>query len=401
MSNFSKKAIFLGGLTAIIIVVFVAGIYLGYNERPEAKKIMGLLGKDAPPQLAQFDFGPFWKTWNVIETKYVAPNEINRQQMIWGAIQGLAASLGDPYSVFFPPQEAELFQTSVRGDFEGVGMEIGIKDKVLTVIAPLKNSPAAKAGIKAGDKIIKINDTLTADLTIEKAVTMIRGQKGTKVRLSVMRDDSSDPLTFELLRDIVEIPVLDAEKKPDGVFVITLYNFSARSADEFRAALREMVASGGSRLILDLRGNPGGYLESAVDIASWFLPTGKVVTKEKLNMGEGDVFRSKGYNIFNKLPMVILIDKGSASASEILAGALQEYGVAKLVGEQSYGKGSVQQLFDITDKSSLKLTIAQWLTPNGKSISKEGLKPDIEIKLTEKDKTDKQMEKAIEVVKSL
>ncbi len=401
MSNFSKKAVFLGGLTAIIIAVFVAGIYLGYNERPEAKKIMGLLGKDTPPQLAQFDFGSFWKAWNVIETKYVAPNEINRQQMIWGAIQGLAASLGDPYSVFFPPQEAELFQTSVRGDFEGVGMEIGIKDKVLTVIAPLKNSPAAKAGIKAGDKIIKINDTLTADLTVEKAVAMIRGPKGTKVKLSIMRGDSSDPLTFELLRDVVEIPVLDTEKKPDGVFVITLYNFSARSADEFRGALREMVASGDSRLILDLRGNPGGYLESAVDIASWFLPTGKVVTKEKLNMGEGDVFRSKGYNIFNKLSMIILIDKGSASASEILAGALQEYGIAKLVGEQSYGKGSVQQLFDITDKSSLKLTIAQWLTPNGKSISKEGLKPDIEIKLTEKDKTDKQMEKAIEVVKSL
>ncbi len=401
MSNFSKKAVFLGGLTAIIIAVFVFGIYLGYNERPEAKKIMGLLGKDTPPQLAQFDFGSFWKAWNVIETRYVALNEVNRQEMIWGAIHGLVGSLGDPYSVFFPPQEAEIFQTSVRGDFEGVGMEIGIKNKILTVIAPLKNSPASKAGIKAGDKIIKINDILTTDLTVEKAVTMIRGQKGTKVNLSVMRDGSSEPLAFELTRDVVEIPVLDTDKRSDGIFVITLYNFSARSSDEFRGALREMVKSGSSRLVVDLRGNPGGYLESAVDIASWFLPAGKAVTKEKLNIGEGDVFRSKGYNIFNKLPMVILIDKGSASASEILAGALQEYGIAKLVGEQSYGKGSVQQLFDITDKSSLKLTIAQWLTPNGKSISKEGLKPDIEVKLTEKDKTDKQMEKAIEVVKSL
>ncbi len=401
MSNFIKKAIFLGGFAAIVLAVFVAGIYLGYYERPEAEKITGLLGKDTPPQLAQFDFEPFWKAWNIIETKYVAQDEINRQEMIWGAIQGLAGSLGDPYSVFFPPQEAELFETSVRGDFEGVGMEIGIRDKVLTVIAPIKNSPAAKAGIKAGDKIIKINDTLTSDLTIEKAVSMIRGERGTKVALSIMRDDSLEPMAFELTRDVVEIPVLDTEKQSDGIFVIKLYNFSARSADEFRGALREMVESGSSRLILDLRGNTGGYLESAVDIASWFLPSGKVVTKEKLNLGEGDVFRSKGYNIFNKLPMVILIDKGSASASEILAGALQEYGIAKLVGEQSYGKGSVQQLFDITDKSSLKLTIAQWLTPNGKSISKEGLKPDAEVKLTEKDKTDKQMEKAVELVKSL
>ncbi|MDO8555457.1 MAG: S41 family peptidase [bacterium] len=399
MSDFFKKSIFLGGLTAIIAAVFVGGVYLGYNQRPEVNKITELFNKETPSQQSQVDFEPFWKTWNLIDSYYVSKGDVDKQKFVWGAIQGLVASLDDPYSVFLPPQEAEMFQSSVRGDFEGVGMEIGIKDKILTVISALKNTPAERAGIKSGDKILKIGDTVTSDMTVDKAVSLIRGPKGTKILLAILREAVNKPLEIEVTRDKIEIPVLSAEQKENGVFVISLYNFSSRSADEFRQALRQMVESNSNKLVLDLRGNPGGYLESAVDMASWFLPAGKVVAREHFGDGKEDLYRSKGYNVFSNLKMVILMNGGTASAAEILAGALQEHGVAKLIGEKSFGKGSVQQLFDVTDKSSLKLTIAKWLTPNGKSISKEGLVPDVEVKLVETDKTDVQMEKAVGLLK--
>lgn len=399
VSDFFKKSVFLGGLTAIIAAVFFGGVYLGYNQRPEVNRITELFNKETPSQQSQVDFEPFWKTWNLIDSYYVSKGDIDKQKFVWGAIQGLVASLDDPYSVFLPPQEAEMFQSSVRGDFEGVGMEIGIKDKILTVISALKNTPAERAGIKSGDKILKIGDAVTSDMTVDKAVSLIRGPKGTKILLAILREAVNKPLEIEVTRDKIEIPVLGAEQKENGVFVINLYNFSSRSADEFRQALRQMVESNSNKLVLDLRGNPGGYLESAVDMASWFLPAGKVVAREHFGDGKEDLYRSKGYNVFSNLKMVILMNGGTASAAEILAGALQEHGVAKLIGEKSFGKGSVQQLFDVTDKSSLKLTIAKWLTPNGKSISKEGLVPDVEVKIAETDKTDVQMEKAVEILK--
>lgn len=371
---------------------------MGYNQRPEISKITELFNEETPSQQSQIDFAPFWKTWNLVDSYYVSKGDVDKQKFVWGAIQGLVASLDDPYSVFLPPQEAEMFQSSVRGDFEGVGMEIGMKEKILTVISALKNTPAERAGIKSGDKILKIGDTITSDMTVDEAVNLIRGPKGTKVLLSILREAVGKPLEIEVTRDKIEIPVLGAEQKAGGVFVISLYNFSSRSADEFRQALRQMVEYNSNKLVLDLRGNPGGYLESAVDMASWFLPAGKVVAREHFGDGKEDLYRSKGYNVFNNLKMVILINGGTASAAEILAGALQEHGVATLVGEKSFGKGSVQQLFDVTDKSSLKLTIAKWLTPNGKSISKAGLSPDVETKLAETDKTDIQMEEAIKIL---
>jgi carboxyl-terminal processing protease len=399
MGKYIKRSIFLGGITAVVVAAFVFGVFTGYNQRPPSQKIDSILDKKTPLMLSELDFEPFWKTWNIIESEYVSNNKIQRQEMLWGALEGLVASLDDPYSVFFPPKDAEIFESSVRGDFEGVGMEIGIRDKLLTVIAPLKDTPADKAGIKAGDKILSINGTSTIDLAIDEAVLMIRGQRGSEVTLTVLREGVDDPFDIGIVRDVIEIPVLGTEVKEDGIFVIELYNFSARSAIEFQNALREMIQSGSHRLIIDLRGNTGGYLESAVDITSWFLPLGEPVALEKFGTGEEEVYRSKGYNIFNNLPLVILINRGTASAAEIMAGALQEYGLATLVGEKSFGKGSVQQLFDITEKSSMKITVAQWLTPNGRSLSEQGLDPDVEVKLTAEDKTDKQMERAIELVK--
>jgi len=350
------------------------------------------------------DFDSFWKAWNVLNEKYVSfKSTTTDQERVWGAISGLAGSFGDPYTVFFPPVESKNFETSISGEFQGVGMEIGIRDRVITVIAPLKGTPAFSAGIKAGDKILKIDDIPAVDMSVEKAVSLIRGPKGTTVAISMYRDGEKEPIEFKIVRDVINIPTIDTEKRPDGIFVIKLYSFSANSPELFRTALQEFIDSHDDKLILDLRNNPGGYLEAAVDIASWFLPSGKIVVKEESRKeSENQTFRSKGYNIFSdKLKFVILVNGGSASASEILAGALSEHGVAKLIGEKTFGKGSVQELVKITTDTSLKVTIARWLTPNGVSISEGGLNPDIEIiptKIDIEEGKDKQMEKAVEIL---
>jgi len=406
MFSFNKKSLFLVGIIMVFAVVFLFGIYMGYNNRPEVDKITALLNKETPPSLIseKLDFGSFWKTWNAIESKYMSSKGLDKQEMIWGATAGLVRSLEDPHSVFFPPKDAEIFESSVRGDFEGVGMEIGSKDNILTVVAPLKGTPADRAGIMAGDKIIKIDTISTVDMLTEEAVRLIRGERGTKVVLTVLRemgDQKSETLDIEITRDKITIPVLVTEQKENGIFVIELYSFSARSGDAFREALQEMTESGSSKLIIDLRGNAGGYLEMAVDITSWFLPAGEIIATELFGDGKEQFYRSKGYNIFEDLSLVILVNQGSASASEIMAGALREHGKATLVGEKTYGKGSVQELIDIDKGSSLKLTIARWLTPNGNSISENGLEPDVEIELTIEDfkeDRDPQMDKAIEIL---
>ncbi|NOY35593.1 MAG: S41 family peptidase [bacterium] len=390
------------GLAAVIVLagVFSAGAFWSYSNRPAVEKIANLTNKNAGKP-AEVDFSPFWKAWNAVDEKFVANGDLDTQKRVWGAIEGMMASLDDPYSVFFPPQESKTFQDDIRGDFSGVGMEIGSRKGVLTVIAPLKGTPAYNTGIKPGDKIIKIDDKMSADMAADEAAMLIRGKRGTAVKLTIIREGEDKPLEIKITRDTIQIPVLDTEVKPNGIFVIKLYNFSAKSVNAFRGALREFASSGSDKMILDLRGNPGGYLEAAVDMASWFLPAGKVVAREKFSDGSETLSRSKGYDVFKKMPMVILVDGGSASASEILAGALNEHGVATLVGEKTYGKGSVQELIQITPETSLKLTIARWLTPNGKSISKEGLEPDVKVEFTKEDfeaGKDPQMEKAIEIL---
>ena len=289
-------------------------------------------------------------------------------------------------------------------------MEVGVKDGLLTVVSPLPGSPAKLAGIKAGDKIIEINGEVAAEITVDKAIGKIRGPEGTKVVLTLITPYTSSagqlpsPHQITVTRAVIEIPTIDTELRPDGIFVIRLYNFSANSPELFRQSLQKFSASKSNKLILDLRGNPGGYLEAAVDMASYFLPKGQVIVWEHQGADAQDVaYRSKGYDVFaDNLKMVILVDKGSASASEILAGALAEYDIATLVGETTFGKGSVQELVPVTADTSLKVTIARWLTPKGVSISKAGLKPDIEVKMTLEEYTagkDHQFDKAIEILK--
>jgi carboxyl-terminal processing protease len=414
MSEHRNRTLYAVLALVVVGVSFFVGFNMGSQSAPVAGSPLSLQNSDVPSDVP-VDFSSFWKAWRVIDEKFAPSNKSSstpdattkiatNQERVWGAIGGMVDSLGDPYTVFLPPEEAKIFESDIAGNFEGVGMEIGIQDDVLTVIAPLKNTPAYRAGIKAGDKILKIDDTTTEKLSTDQAVRLIRGKGGTKVRLLVLREGTEQPFEISVTRAVIDIPTLDHEMRADGIFVIKLYSFTASSPDLFRAALREFVRTGSRKLVLDLRGNPGGYLEAAVDMASWFLPAGTPIVRESYrDEREESVHRSRGYHIFgsNDIDMVILIDKGSASASEILAGALSEHGVAKLVGSTSFGKGSVQELIKITPDSSLKVTIAQWLTPNGLSISAGGLSPDVAVENKADDVKkgiDAQFKKAVELL---
>lgn len=400
--NLTRKFIYISLTIVVVAGAFLSGVYLGFENRPEVDKITSLLGKEdkAPVNV---DFSPFWETWNELDNKFVSTNgEVDNQAKVWGAIKGLVASYGDPYTVFMPPQEAKTFEEDISGNFSGVGMEIGIKDGILTVISPLKNTPAYNAGIQAGDQILKIDDHITSDLSVDEAVNFIRGKEGTVVHLTIIKKGQTEPKEISITRAIITVPMIETEIVSGDTFMIKLYSFSATSPALFKDALKEFAKSGKTKLILDLRGNPGGYLDAAIDMASYFLPSGKVVVREDFGGNrKEEVYRSKGYNIFdNKLKMTILVNEGSASASEILAGALQEHGVAKLIGQKTFGKGSVQELVKITPETSLKVTVARWLTPNGKSISKEGLMPDIEVKMDEDVTNDEVLDRAILYLRS-
>ncbi len=399
-----RKIIF---ATLIILIALVAGILIGAKSNivSGSTNNQNFISVPLDLQGQNIDMSEFWQVWRTILAHSPQADKISSQEMVWGATKGLVDSLGDPYTIFLPPKENANLNLDLSGQFSGVGMEVGIKGGVLTVVAPLKDSPAEKAGIKAGDLILKINDTVTTDLSIDEAVELIRGKEGTEVIVTIARKGLEDTKDIKMTRDLIKIPVIETEDlKSDKVFLIKFYQFGESANEDFQKALTEFKNSGEKNLIIDLRNNPGGYLSAAVDITSWFLPEGKVIVSEKGKDPENDkVYRSGGHFLEGKYKVVILINGGSASASEIMAGALQEHGIAKLVGTQTFGKGSVQELVPLKDKTALKLTIANWYTPNGVSISKQGLKPDYVVEFDaekyEKSKIDTQLQKAIEVVK--
>ena len=399
---------------------FGAGVLTGAESKRAEGKIRGLFHLAPAAEVVasstadDVDFSPFWQAWKIVDDKFIDGHASattststppltaaeKNQQRVWGAITGMVDSLGDPYSVFLPPVEKKSFEEGISGNFGGVGIELDLKNKILTVVTALDDTPAKRAGILPGDEIMKIDGADATGLSIDEAVKLIRGEIGTKVVLTVNRAKAPEVLKFELIRGQITVPITKVESK-DGVFIIRLFSFNANATNAFRQALRQFMEAGTDKLVVDLRGNPGGYLEAAVDIASWFLPVGKTIVTERGRSAESEVVhRSYGYNIFtDQLKMVILVDGGSASASEILAGALSEYGKGTLVGEKTFGKGSVQELVPVTDDSSLKITIAKWYTPNGVSISDNGLTPQVVVPRGEKDDEDHdtQLNKAIEI----
>ncbi len=408
MINIKSKHLWAGSL---IVVGFVVGMVIGqyYNSAVSAAslKITPIdLTLTTNTQIVNgIDLTQFYEAWNLLEKKFVSDNAsatpLSNQEKIYGAIAGLASVYGDPYTSFFPPENNSKFLEDMSGEFSGIGIQIDIIDNVLTIVSPLKNTPAEKAGLLAKDRILKINGTSTEGFTTTEATNLIRGKKGEKVILGIWRDGSS--FDVEVVRDTIVVPIIESKEK-DGVFIITFSSFTENSAPLFRQTIEEFKKSGSKKLLIDLRGNPGGYLESAVEIASMFIAKDKVVVSEDFGADNSkQVLQqlSKGYDLINKnVKVAVLQDAGSASASEILAGALQDYEKATVLGTNSFGKGSVQQLIPLSDRSSMKITIAHWYTPNGNSISKNGIKPDVEIELDiekyKADKTDTQLDSAID-----
>jgi carboxyl-terminal processing protease len=394
-------------LACVVAFAFGAGFLVGgQGSISDSVANLPLIGDGlnaTPDENANLD--SFWKAWNVLNTQYIITHASStlpsEKERIFGAIQGLADAYGDPYTVFFPPEEAKAFTESISGSFAGVGMEIGIKDKVLTVVAPLKGTPAETAGILSGDQIVAIDDRPTDGLSTEAAVRQIRGPVGTTVKLSIIRDGELEEIS--IVRDTIQVPETeDGFVEGSSVYRIALYQFTSNSPRYFSEALSRFNASGATGLIVDLRGNPGGYLEAAVDMVSHFLPEGMtVVTEDFGGKAENVAHTSLGYSGLPKgAKVVVLVNNGSASASEIFAGALQDAEVATVIGEQTFGKGSVQALIDIGG-GSLKVTIARWITPGGTWIMGNGITPDIIVERTVDDiraKKDPQLARAVKLL---
>lgn len=394
-------------LAIVVAFAFGAGVVTGAGTGArsfvEGLPLFGA-GLDGTPDTTA-DLSNFWKAWNTLDSRFVQTNATSTfptaQDKIWGAIQGLAQSYGDPYTIFLPPDEAKIFEEDIRGNFSGIGAEIGLDEKgVLTVIAPLKGTPAERAGLRSGDNILTIDGESTNGMTVEEAVSHIRGDKGTSVTFILSRPGTTR-LEVTIVRDIIQVPTLaHSYNAENGIYTIELYSFTATANKQFTDALAAFKKSGATKLIIDLRGNPGGYLQSSVQIASRFLPEGEVIVTEDYNgKKENLIHRANGSrSVTAETKIVVLIDKGSASASEIVAGALRDHEVATLIGARSFGKGSVQELVDI-GAGTLKVTVAKWITPSGDSISEGGLTPDIEVERTPEDREaerDPQKDRAIE-----
>lgn len=420
--NFFKK---INGITLVIaLLTFVLGWQVGQRNlqfkvndyRPEVKFENQDLPVDGIGSLLRsnnVDFKLFWQVWEMVSSEYVDKKAIDPQKMFYGAIAGMVAALGDPYTVFLPPETQKSTKEEINGSFEGVGIQLGYdKEKRLAVIAPVKDTPADRAGIKPGDLILKIGDKEAFNLSLPEAVNLIRGPKGTTIALEIYHDGDAKAKTIELKRDTIVVKSVEFEEKnsPRGkkVALIKLSRFGERTFSEWNQAVSETLASGPDAVILDMRNNPGGLLDGAVFIGSEFIKSGDIVLQENAK-GERTPYKVNREGKLLGLPMIVLINKGSASASEIVAGAIQDLKRGKLIGETSFGKGTIQESQDLPEKTGIHITTAKWLTPLGRWIHLVGLTPDIKVELKDEqlkieteDKTkDFQLEKALEEVDNL
>lgn len=425
-SKWLKRAALVILVLVLMVISFGSGMYISQKSeviKELAKKEVVYLGQltgkysrsrdDLLKQDVGFDL--FWEVWDTLKKEYVDKEKLNEKEMFYGALKGLVASVGDPYTVFMDPKLSREFEDDLAGTFEGIGAEIGIRKEILTIIAPLEGTPAQKAGLAAGDKIYAINGESTAGMAVDEAVSKIRGPKDSNVTLTVLPVGSETAKDIVIARSVITVKSIKTEivssagagesqeeKKDNDIFVLKISNFNNDTLDLFNEAVRDILAKNPKGIILDLRNNPGGYLDTAIELASEWVDNGVIVT-EKFSEEKKNEYLSRGRARLKDYPTVVLVNGGSASASEILAGALRDYKKATIVGEQTFGKGSVQTLREFGDGSSVKITVAKWLTPNGDSINDAGIKPDIEIEMTPKDyeeNKDPQMEKAIEILKN-
>ena len=396
----------------LLVISFFLGMYLpGKNEKlktlakNEAIYLGNVAGIGVLPHEGKVsqdvDFNLFWNVWDELKKDYVDKDKMKDKELFYGAIRGMVASVGDPYTIFMDPQIAQEFSNDLAGTFSGIGTEIGIRHDILTVVAPLDGSPADSAGIKAGDKIYAINGTSTMGMSIDDAVRRIRGAKGTEVTLTIVRNGLDKAKDFKIIRDNIVVKSVKTKEK-DGMFIIEVSNFNNDTMDLFNKAVTQAVELNPKGIILDLRNNPGGYLETAIDMASEWVEDG-IIVSEKFSDTKKNDFSARGRARLKDFKTIVLVNQGSASASEIVSGALKDHKKATIMGKQTFGKGSVQSLNQFTDGSSLKVTIAKWLTPNGDCINEIGIKPDVEVDLKPEDinaEKDPQMDKAFEILKA-
>ncbi|MCF6276634.1 MAG: S41 family peptidase [Candidatus Magasanikbacteria bacterium] len=365
----------------------------------EIEKVLNLYSKTRSPNV---DFNQFWKIWNTIKEEYV-DEDISDVDLFYGALEGLVSGLDDPYSIYFPPVEATAFAQDLAGEFEGIGAEIGIREDRLTVIAPLADSPAEKAGLQAQDKILAIDGEDSIGLNLEEAVRKIRGEKGTPVVLTISRNGFGNLQEIEIIRGTITVPTVIWDMKDGGIAYVRISYFNGDTYEEFGKVIQEILVKLPKGIVLDLRSNPGGYLKTSVEVASEWIEEG-VIVKEKFRNGKSDAYTTVGRHRLSDIKTVILVDGGSASGSEIVAGALQDYEKAILVGKQTFGKGSVQDFQALQDGSALKMTVAKWFTPLDRGIDGEGITPDVILEEmfveseVEGEYTDLGLEKAIEIL---
>lgn len=395
----------------LVLAGFVSGLVVG-EQRAEAERTgaitKGRVAGDAGEYsgIEDIDFNLFWRVWETVQDKYVK-QPVEDESLFRGAVAGIVSSLNDPYSVYFDPPTAQEFADELRGTFSGIGAEIGIKNDQLVIVAPLADSPAINAGLRPGDQIIAIDETSTSGMTIERAVSLIRGEKGTVVKLLIFRDvDGREPFEISIMRDTIIVKSVTWEMKhtPAGVPVgyVQMRQFNEETVPLFGQAIGDFQKQGMRGMILDLRGNPGGFLGSAIEVAGEWVGRDVVVIEQKRG-SEQESYTANRRARLAGVPTVVLVNAGSASGSEIVAGALQDGVFATIVGETTFGKGSVQDYEELPDGSALKLTIAEWLTPKERAINEVGIEPDIEIELTLEDyneNKDPQLEKALELIES-
>lgn len=374
----------------------VQGIKLGRATLTDTTTV-ATVGTTKDPSV---DFGLYWKVWDVLHTRYVGAKDLDSRALFQGSLKGMMAATGDPYTTFFSMDEMQDFSEALNGSFEGIGAELGMKDDILTIVAPIDDSPAAKAGIKAGDKIAKIDGVTTDGMQVEDAVKKIRGKGGTDVVLTIYREGESQPLEIRITRGVVVIHSIKTEIRPDGLAWVRLSRFGDDTTADFDAAIAEMNGKQVKGMVLDMRNNPGGLLETAIGLASRMIDPNLVVVMEENAKGDKKERKSSRSVIQTRIPVVVLVNEGSASASEILAAALRDNRLdVRVVGKTTFGKGSVQELIPLTGKTAAKVTIARWLTPKGEQINHVGIKPDVEVDVTKEDveaKVDAQKDRAFE-----
>jgi len=405
--SYTRKRIVLFFLCAAI---FFLGMFIGHTwsvkqvltntaGTVDITKVVNLYGRNRSDKVS---FDQFWKVWDKVKEKYVN-QPVDDVDLFYGAIEGMVAGLNDPYSVYFKPEKAEEFTKDLSGEFEGIGAEVGKKEEMITIIAPLPGSPAEKAGLKSGDIIFAIDGEDVLDVSVDEAIAKIRGKKGTPVVLTIAREGVVGTKEYSVIRDTINIPTVTWKMQTDSIVYLRVHYFNEHTWSQFDEAVKEIKKKNARGLILDLRSNPGGYLETSVQVASEWVPPGQLVLKEVFNNGKKNEYTSQGAYRFANMKTMVLVDEGTASGAEIVAGALQDYRAATIIGQKTYGKGSVQDFEILPDGSALKLTIAKWFTPNEQQIDKHGIVPDVTIELPVEEKTttpkDLVLEKALEFLK--